>query len=156
MAVSWEDIGRRIEAERALRGWSLRKAGAAGGMSATSWAEIEKAVRAFTPFLKAAVCQAFGWPPGTIDRIAQGDDVDLSATVSYEGVSATALASLVPRSEFDALVARVEALEGGRGSATVTPLRPERRAALETDSADDVERGAPTHQGGKKKPRPEG
>lgn len=53
----------RVRREREQRGWSLARAGAAGGVTDETWRAYEKTGH-LTPRMRAAVTEAFGWPPG--------------------------------------------------------------------------------------------
>lgn len=55
------DLIDRVELERRLRGWSVREAGAQGGISNTTWASFE-ATGMVTPKVRIAIAKAFGWP----------------------------------------------------------------------------------------------
>lgn len=51
----------RVRMERRLRGWSVRQAAAAGGISNQAWSVFERG-GAITGGIHRAVMQAFSWP----------------------------------------------------------------------------------------------
>lgn len=50
-----------VVAERRRRGWSVRTAAIAGGVSNTTWGTFER-TGAITPAVQRAVVTAYGWP----------------------------------------------------------------------------------------------
>jgi len=56
-----DDLIERIRYERKLRGWSIRAAAQAGGISNQGWSTFERTGRV-TDGVQRAVMQAFDWP----------------------------------------------------------------------------------------------
>ena len=52
----------RVRAERLSRGWSVRDAARASGISNTWWGRFEDGIQPLTDGIVAGVAQAFGWP----------------------------------------------------------------------------------------------
>ena len=55
------DVVERVKAERQWRGWSMRAAAEAGGISNQSWSTFER-TGVVTNGIHAAVIRAFSWP----------------------------------------------------------------------------------------------
>lgn len=73
MPGGWEDVGRRIAAERARR-WRHRSAFAAvTGLSVRTLADLETGARTrYQPATLSAVEVALGWTAGSIEEMAYG------------------------------------------------------------------------------------
>lgn len=68
----------RVIAERERRGWSIRTAAKAGGVSNTAWTDYESGKRRLSQKMQQAVSTAYGWDIGwpTASRVTPtlGDD----------------------------------------------------------------------------------
>jgi hypothetical protein len=60
-AVPMIHLAERVQAERRLRGWSIRTASTKGGISNQTWGIFER-TGIVKDGMQAAVMQAFGWP----------------------------------------------------------------------------------------------
>lgn len=65
----------RVRHERLRRGWSVRDAAAAGGISNTYWGQFEDYKQPLTPTIAAAVARAFDWEDTWPDEnVSQSDE----------------------------------------------------------------------------------
>lgn len=69
-------LAERVRAERLGRGWSVRDAASAAGLSNTWWARFEEGLQPITDGIVAGVALAFEWPA---DWPTQPDDGPLAA-----------------------------------------------------------------------------
>ena len=92
----------KVRRERLQRGWSVRDAARAGGISNTFWGNFEDYRQALTPLLTAAVSRAFEWS----DDWANAAIAERNAT----GTGGQSI-SYVSTTRFDELAARVDELE---------------------------------------------
>lgn len=56
------DLLELIRQERRRRGWSMRAAAAAAGVSNTTWSRMEAGAVEITPAMSRHIADAFGWP----------------------------------------------------------------------------------------------
>jgi hypothetical protein len=80
--------GEIVRNERLRRGWSMRRAGEAGGTSHSQWDRIERGEDRRMSNTREIVAQAFGWPLDWVENppappvISQRDDEVLAAIAS--------------------------------------------------------------------------
>lgn len=67
-----EGPANRVRLERLRRGWSVRDAARASGISNTYWGAFEDFRQPLTPTIADAVARAFGWDTGWADRLVDG------------------------------------------------------------------------------------
>jgi len=82
------ETGEIVRNERLRRGWSMRRAAEAAGVSHTWWDLVERGAQRRHDKAREAVAQAFGWPLDWVENppappvISQRDDEVLLAIAS--------------------------------------------------------------------------
>lgn len=114
------DLLERIRQERRRRGWSMRAAASAAGVSNTTWSRMEAGAVPITPQMSQAIAHAFEWPSNW--------ETNLDGTLQ-QPMSSVAADDLLERirAELEASERRMEQMF--------------RRYTEGTDSGDDDERG---------------
>lgn len=93
----------RVAGERRQRGWSIRAAANAGGISNTLWGRYENGEAELSGRIRQAVATAFGWPMSWPEEPASGAGVRDEAAERFAelldalGVLAARLESLERR-----------------------------------------------------------
>ena len=123
-----DNIADRVRRERLGRGWSVRQAAAAGGISNTYWGEFEDYKRSLTPLIANAVARAFGWPEDWADGVTMDELAERTFRVSDVSEISDELMKLTER--VDALQDAFRAL---------LPTVRELRAHAEMDAADELD-----------------
>lgn len=96
------ELHEHVRNERKRRGWSVRRAATAGGISNTTWGTFEAAGQV-TDTVRVGVAQAFGWPttwpegPPALTPLVEGEpsNADLAAKLDALLQSNAALHELV-------------------------------------------------------------
>lgn len=111
-ADAWKTFGEKVQQRRLELGLTQDEAAERGGVSGTTWRNIEKgngtSYRALT---LSGVCRALGWPPNAYSQILfTDDDVEEGVTVDVDAFV------LAERMDFmeerqDDILARLERLE---------------------------------------------